>query len=160
MKYLYYCIGLSFFWSCSTIELVDVDFNSNILKGNYNFIDTDYEVLTYKNLFEDNDKISVLYFFDPQCPACWFKYEDMCKIMTKYENLLNIYVFMYNADSEFISKKKFKNYNIDIPIFLIDKKPFNLSKDILYFTNNITTCSFLEQRLTKKDIYFVIDKLK
>jgi hypothetical protein len=151
---------LYFFWGCSSTELVEIDFNSNILKGSYNFIDTNYEVLTNKNLFADNDKPSVLYFFDPQCPACWFKYEDMCKIMTKYSNLFNIYIFMYNANPEFINKKKFKNYKINIPIFIIDKKPIDLSKDILYFTNNLTTYRFIEQRLTKRDIYYVRDKLK
>ena len=147
--------------SCSNIDTTKIDYDIQQIEKNYEVITLDSRVTKKKLAINSNEKIKALYFFNPKCPGCWIQYEEMCEIMDEYSEIIDLYVFIYNVDVEFMRYMKFKNFKIEKEIYVIDEKPIEFKDETLYYSskNKKQFYSVLNQRMTKKEISYMVNKL-
>ena len=164
IRHYFPILFLLLLFNCNNNQVVlkKVDLNmNNYFNRKYDVIDINYNINKKVLINKSNEKILAFYFFDASCPGCWFKYEESCDTMNKYKNLFETLFFAYNTSPEFISNRKFRHYDIKMPIMLIDKKPNNLNKDIFYFSKEDTVSyNFIEQKLTRENLDLIVDRFK
>ncbi len=162
MKYYHIFLILFFLINgCQSDKLIKRNFNFNNLPSEYKIIDTTKNILIKNIKFTSNkNKISVVFFFDASCPYCWFKYMSVCDKLIKYTNNFDVNIFAYSCSDDFLNKKKYTQFEIKIPVILIDSIPNDLTTNILYFTYRNYAYQLNIKSLSTKNISNILNKIK
>ena len=146
---------------CQSDKFIKRKFNFNNLSGEYKIIDTTKNILMKDIKFTANkDKISFVFFFDASCPYCWFKYMTVCGKLIKYTNNFDVNIFAYSCSDDFLNKEKYTQFEIKIPVILIDSIPNDLTINILYIKYRDYAYQLNIESLSAKNISNILNKIK
>ncbi len=117
-------------------------------KSNYLEVDNCFSSIdsSYETIFPDGrvqfddinleNQACLLYFFDSNCPSCWYKYEDISSCCINNLDGVRLLFFSFNYQPELILHKQYENFVISSPVRLLTKLPDEIKDNTIYLYKN------------------------